>query len=105
MLCHIYAPPVTSRFVLAKTCPDCGQRTRMLGWAYEWYGATVVCLRCGREWQGGEWMPLPFMREARQHNIDEAKYRWRRDMGHNVRANRAPGTNGDGNDGASGRSG
>lgn len=75
---HIYAPPATSRFVLAMTCPDCGKRTRMLGWDYEWHGATVVCLRCGREWQDGEWMALPFMRGARQHNIYEAKARWRR---------------------------
>ncbi len=81
---HIYAPPVTRRFVLAKTCPDCGKRTRMLGWAYEWHGATVVCLRCGREWQDGEWMPLPFMRGARAHNIAEAKDRWRRGSRHNV---------------------
>ena len=81
MLCPIYAPPSTGRFVLAKTCPDCGKRTRMLGWSYEWHGASVTCLRCGRRWEGGEWMPLPFMRGARQHNIDEAKYRWRRGMG------------------------
>ena len=50
---YIYAPPASHRFVLAKTCPDCGKRTRMLGWSYEWHGASLTCLRCGREWQGG----------------------------------------------------
>jgi Zn ribbon nucleic-acid-binding protein len=81
---HIYAPPATHRFVLAKTCPDCGKRTRMLGWSYEWHGASLTCLRCGREWQGGEWMPLPFIRGAMAHNIAEAKARWRRDSWHNA---------------------
>lgn len=81
---HIYAPPVTRRFVLARTCPDCGKRTRMLGFYYEWHGATVTCLRCGREWRDGEWMPLPFMRGARAHSIAAAKAHWRRLSGHNA---------------------
>lgn len=75
---HIYAPPVTERFIRAGNCPDCGKRTRFLGWCYEWHGPTQVCIRCGRTWQDGEWMPLPFMRGARAHNIAEAKARWRR---------------------------
>lgn len=75
---HIYAPKPTHRFILAKVCPDCGKRTRMLGWAYEWYGANLTCLRCGRHWDSGEWMPLPFIRGARQKSIAEAKARWRR---------------------------
>ena len=80
---HIYAPPVTRRFVLARTCPDCKKRTRMLGFCWEWHGASVTCLRCGREWQDGEWMPLPFMRGARAHNISAAKELWRRIGRHN----------------------
>ena len=83
-LCHIYAPPIMQRFVVATVCPDCKKRTRMLGWAYEWHGPTTVCLRCGREWHDGEWAALPFMRGARQRNIDAAKTTWRRAMGHNV---------------------
>lgn len=75
---HIYAPPVTHRFIHAGTCLDCKRRTRFLGFAYEMYGANVTCLRCGREWSDGEWMPLPFVRGARQKNIDAAKRRWRR---------------------------
>ena len=83
---HIYAPPVTRRFILTVAeCPDCKQRSRFLGFAYEWHGASLTCLRCGRQWEGGEWMALPFMRGARQHNIDEAKAHWRRLSRHNVK--------------------
>ena len=81
---HLYAPKPTSRWIRAGTCPDCKKRTRFLGWHYEWYGSDQVCLRCGREWSDGEWMPLPFMRGARAHNIAEAKARWRRGSRHNV---------------------
>lgn len=80
---HIYTPPVIRRFVLTRTCPDCKKRTRMLGFGYEWHGASVTCLRCGREWQDGEWMPLPFMRGSRAHNIANAKEWWRRISRHN----------------------
>ena len=81
---HLYAPKPTSRWIRAGTCPDCKKRTRFLGWHYEWYGSDQVCLRCGREWSDGEWMPLPFMRGARAHNIAEAKARWRRGSRHNA---------------------
>ena len=76
---HIYAPLVMCRFVLARRCPDCGRRTRMLGFGYgDWHGANVTCLRCGREWQDSEWIPLPFSRSARENNIQAAKERWRK---------------------------
>jgi len=75
---HVYAPPATHRFVMAGVCPDCAKRTRFIGFAYEWFGASITCLRCGRHWEGGEWMPLPFIRGSRQHNINAAKTRWRR---------------------------
>ena len=77
---HIHAPQPTMRHCVAGTCPDCKKRTRFLSWFVEWYGYSTTCLRCGREWEGGEWMPLPFMRGARQKNIDAAKARWRRGL-------------------------
>lgn len=75
---HIHAPAPVCKFVHSGTCPDCKRRSRFIGFEYEWYGADKTCLRCGRQWSDGEWMALPFMRGARQHNIDAAKRRWRR---------------------------
>ena len=74
---HVYAPPAIARFVRVGACPDCKRRTRFLGWEYEWYGTTQVCLRCGRRWADGEWMALPSLRYARRQSIDGAKRRWR----------------------------
>jgi len=42
-----------------------------------WYGWHSTCIRCGRRWCDGEWMPLPFMRGARKQSVDEAKKAWR----------------------------
>jgi hypothetical protein len=75
---HIYSPMVSKKFVLAGKCSDCKKRTRFLGFAYEFGGFDVTCLRCGRHWQDGEWIPLSFARSARKDNIDEAKRRWRK---------------------------
>ena len=58
-------------------CPDCGKHTRMIYFDYEWYGRESTCLRCGRHWSGGEWMPLCFERGARRKSIDAAKRRYR----------------------------
>ena len=74
---HVYAPPPVSKFVSCGTCPDCKKRSRFIGLSYEWYGATQTCLRCGRTWQDGEWMPLDFVRGARQKSIDAAKRSFR----------------------------
>ena len=75
---YIHAPLATAKRAKAETCPDCKRRTRMLEFFTPWYGWTCTCIRCGRKWIDGEWMPLPFMRGARQHEIDRAKDHWRR---------------------------
>lgn len=75
---HIYAPEVTSRAIIAAICPDCGKRTRMIGFFQDWHGWHSTCLRCGRQWDGGEWLPLDFRRGVRQDNIKRAKARWRK---------------------------
>lgn len=75
---YIHAPRSTAKAVHADTCPDCKRRTRFVGFFTPWYGWDSTCLRCGRQWIDGEWMPLAFMRGARQHNIDRARTHWRR---------------------------
>lgn len=75
---HICAPPVESFFIRRGTCPDCKRASFFLGRTYEWYGSNQTCLRCGREWADGEWVPLPFMRGAREKNISHAKNLWRK---------------------------
>ena len=75
---HIHAPQPDLKRIDTCVCPDCKQRTRMLCFHTPWYGWDDTCLKCGRHWQDGEWMPLPFERRARQNSIDSAKRRWRR---------------------------
>ena len=68
---------VVKRAIDAGTCPDCGKRTRMISFFQEWHGWNCTCLRCGRQWDGGEWLPLDFRRGVRADNINRAKERWR----------------------------
>ena len=75
---HIFAPPPTAKSIHTTICPDCKKRTRMLCFYTPWYGDNSTCLKCGREWAGGEWLPLTFERGARQKSIDHAKKLWRR---------------------------
>ena len=75
---HIYAPPAIERRIVADICPDCGKRSRFICFFYEWHGWSETCLRCGRHFEDGEWMPLDFVRGSRQKSIDAAKERWRR---------------------------
>lgn len=74
---HIYAPQPDSKFIRAGACPDCKAWSRFIGFHTPWYGSHQTCLRCGREWMDGEWMPLPFVRGSRTKNIEAAKKRWR----------------------------
>ncbi len=74
----ICAPAPFMKFARAGICPDCKQRTRFIGFAYEWYGANQTCIKCGRRWSDGEWMPLEFMPQSRQKSIESAKKAFRR---------------------------
>jgi hypothetical protein len=76
---HICAPPAIERKIFADACPDCGKRSRFLCWLYEWYGWEKTCIKCGRRWADGEWMPLEFERGARQKSIARAKEKWRKE--------------------------
>jgi hypothetical protein len=42
-----------------------------------WYGWYSTCIKCGRQWGDGKWLPLDFFRGVRKLNIDEAKAKWR----------------------------
>jgi hypothetical protein len=58
-------------------CPDCGRLSVFVSVFYEWYGWTTTCLKCGRKWQEGEWMPLEFSRTARAESIRSARAAYR----------------------------
>jgi len=76
---HIHAPkPTEKRLIRCESCPDCEQRTWMITFCFEWYGADATCIRCGRKWCDSEWMPLDFVRQSRQKSIDSAKRYYRR---------------------------
>ena len=72
--------PTPTKFGLRAVdkCPDCGKHTRMIYADYEWYGRNQTCLRCGRRWSDGEWMPLAFERGARKKSVERAKKHYRR---------------------------
>ena len=72
---HICRPP-TMYVRGVRICPDCGKHGRWAGFDQVWYGVTSTCLNCGRTWSDGEWMPLPFERQARQKAIKRAREMW-----------------------------
>jgi len=74
---HIHAPKATAKTAIAMDCPDCKKRSRMLEFFTPWYGWDSTCIRCGRNWQDGEWIPLDFIRQSRQKSIAAAKKQWR----------------------------
>lgn len=80
MTLYIHWTKTHARGIDRKHCPDC-KRDSFIAWFHqEWYGVDQTCLRCGRQWQDGEWCPLAFYRHARRDNIRAAKKRWRRGL-------------------------
>jgi len=75
---HIKMTQTHDARLAQRQCPDCGRLSWFVQCYEDWYGADSTCLRCGRHWSDGEWMPLMFSRNARQNNIDAAKKRFRR---------------------------
>jgi hypothetical protein len=75
---HVSRPRATSRSAKRRECPDCKAESLFASVFYEWYGWTTTCLLCGRNWQDGEWMPLPFRRSARADSIRSAHAAFRR---------------------------
>lgn len=74
---HVHAPRATAKATYACVCPDCKKRTRLIQFFTPWYGWESTCIKCGRMWFDGEWMPLQFYRGVRKRNIETAKEYWR----------------------------
>lgn len=77
-LIHIHAPQSVNRTARREVCPCCNKRSVLLAWFYEWYGASVVCLRCGDRWADGERLPRPFARGWRKDSIESARKLWKK---------------------------
>lgn len=75
---HIHDPMPSNKYIKSGDCPDCKKRTRFIVFYTDYYGIDSTCMRCGREWQDGEWCALPFIRGIRRLNIEEAKKKFRR---------------------------
>lgn len=75
---HIHAPTAVMRSVRWDVCPDCKKRSPFACLYYEWYGAESTCMRCGRHWSDGEWMPLDFCRDSRASSRRAARSAWKR---------------------------
>lgn len=78
MTIHIHAPKPSEKSIRRHHCPDCGRSSFFVGFFTEWYGWDITCLRCGRSFADGEWLPLAFMRGSREKAIAAAKRRYRR---------------------------
>jgi hypothetical protein len=77
MKLHIHSPSATAKRAVPGNCPDCKKRTRFLEFFTPWYGWNSTCIRCGRQWNDGQWMSLDFYRFARRDNITRAKAKYR----------------------------
>lgn len=75
---HICAPTSYRIRPFTRECPDCGRHSWFIGVHTPWYGVQTGCLRCGRQWADGEWMPLDFVPKSRQRSIAALKRRYRR---------------------------
>lgn len=70
---HIHAPAPERKSIRWDNCPDCKKRSPFVTFFYEWYGPNSTCMRCGRRWSDGEWMPLDFCRTARADSKRDAR--------------------------------
>jgi len=78
MTVHVYAPAPAERMVRWSTCPDCCKRSPFAVLLYEWHGADSTCMRCGRNFQDGQWCRLDLVRDARRKSKDAARAAWKR---------------------------
>jgi len=86
MSVHVYCPQVITKHAAACVCPDCGQRTRILSYTYEWFGPDGTCIKCGRSFNEDGWAALPFVRGSRQKEIARARERFRHTKAIGVKA-------------------
>lgn len=83
MQIHINRPRIDKKRLSHGKCPDCKRHVFFMWFYQEWYGWDITCLRCGRSFGDGEWLPLTFSRTARQDSIGSAKRRWRQNENKN----------------------
>lgn len=74
---HVCVLQIKTCKLVRQVCLDCKKRSIFVCLYYEWYGPSITCLNCGRNWQDGEWMPFMFSRSARQRSINSAKEAYR----------------------------
>ena len=76
-LIHINLARIDAKHISHRWCPDCCRNSYFINWFQEWYGWKATCMRCGRQFAEGEWMPLPFQRGIREDNKKYARQTWR----------------------------
>jgi hypothetical protein len=81
---HISFIRTHARSIKWSNCPDCKRHSPFANFHQEWYGSDSTCMRCGRSWSDGEWMPLPFCRGAREQNKANARKRWKRGLDRSI---------------------
>ena len=74
---HVCTAKCIDRVLVRHDCPTCDKRRYFLCWFYEWYGWTLVCLRCGERWGDDEMLPRPFVPGWRKMSVENAKRQWR----------------------------
>ena len=74
---HIHTLRPVAKKLTRANCPDCRHRAVIANYFTPWYGWESTCLRCGRSWRDGEWMPLYWEPQSRPKAIAAAKKRWR----------------------------
>ena len=77
---HISWVETHERRINWRDCPDCNRKSPIVSFCQHWYGVHSTCMRCGRQWSDGEWLPLPFCRGAREQSKAEARRRWKRGL-------------------------
>jgi len=73
---HINWTEFTEKRISRQMCPDCGKISYFVNFYQDWYGWHSTCMRCGRQWSDGEWIPLNFSPTARKKNIENARRTW-----------------------------
>ena len=74
---HINYTKTHEASICWRTCTDCQKRSPMVYLFQEWYGWDITCMRCGRSWQDGEWMPLDFLKRSREKSKQRARKRYK----------------------------
>jgi len=74
---HIFAPAPIERTVKWITCLDCKKRSAFAILYFEWFGPSMTCMRCGRDYEDMIMCRAPFERAWRKKNKDGMRKRWK----------------------------